>query len=769
MPLHYEAGALVEVRGERWLLTRADAFESCCVLTLEGRDRHNTRERLCVIDPFDRPRRISRGRLTRRSRWRVLQSALASIADHRPVAGLWTAAAAAIDLWPYQLEPALAAIGGATRLLLADAVGLGKTIQAGLVLAELRERGWIERALIVCPAGLRHTWARELHDRFELDAVILDQQAIAERIASLPPGVNPWSGHALAIVSIDFLKRPEVLAAIDSQPIDLLVADEAHHLAPGTDRGAAVARLAARVPWCVFLAATPHSGDEDAFNYLTGIGDCGEPLTTFRRGRADVGLVTSRRSQFLRVHPSSAESALLAAVDRYARAIWNARGRTDRAVRLIAMTMARRAASSATAIERTLARRLSLLGTAAIEPTQGYLPWEEEDQVDDVEGDALLSIAGLESGDQERRFLSELIALAQQCGVSSKTHRLRRLLTSITEPVIVFTEYRDTLMAVERSVASLRRVGTIHGGLSPELRRHSVDAFNDGRLDVLVATDAAGEGLNLHHRCRLVVDLEVPWNPLRLEQRIGRVDRLGQRRRVHAIRLFHPGTIEQQVLDHLRLRARRADAAFDRPGVSEAALARAIFDGVPVDTIPAVEIRSDRVDVAASEVRRLEDQRRVRQSSPPNTGPCWAAPGTLRPQRLLLLHRVTSANARGVVIGEQIDARALTLTSPPANRREWRMAIAQARQEPLTPLSEFIGGRDDIARRIEVIRARVTRRSGGRLQASLFDGRAEQDLETRRLDAVRLDAALLETKLRVDSSTADVRSELLAAWPEHRR
>ena len=133
----------------------------------------------------------------------------------------------------YQLEPALAAIAGATRLLLADEVGLGKTIQAGLLFSELLARGWIERALIVCPAGLRDTWQRELADRFNLRARVIDQHVIAQQVAELPAGVNPWSGHAITIASIDFIKRPEVIAAIQSEPIDLLIADEAHHALAG--------------------------------------------------------------------------------------------------------------------------------------------------------------------------------------------------------------------------------------------------------------------------------------------------------------------------------------------------------------------------------------------------------------------------------------------------------------------------------------------------------------------------------------------------------
>ena len=98
---------------------------------------------------------------------------------------------------------------------------------------------------------------------------MLDQSAIAESVAALPPGINPWSSHATVVASIDFVKRPEVLAALAEVPLDVLIADEAHHLTPGTDRGGAVARLASRTPWCVFVSATPHSGDVAAFDYLT--------------------------------------------------------------------------------------------------------------------------------------------------------------------------------------------------------------------------------------------------------------------------------------------------------------------------------------------------------------------------------------------------------------------------------------------------------------------------------------------------------------------
>ena len=151
---------------------------------------------------------------------------------------------------------------------------------------------------------------------------MLDQSSIAERIASLPPGISPWSGHAVAIASIDLVKRDEVLAAIEHEPLDLVIADEAHHLSPGTDRGAAISRIASRVPWCVFVSATPHSGDRAEFEYLTSLGSTGEPITIFRRLRRDVGVTTSRRLHVLGVNPTEAEASLLAAIEAYSRAIW---------------------------------------------------------------------------------------------------------------------------------------------------------------------------------------------------------------------------------------------------------------------------------------------------------------------------------------------------------------------------------------------------------------------------------------------------------------
>ncbi|HUQ87194.1 MAG TPA: helicase-related protein [Vicinamibacterales bacterium] len=767
MPIPYEDGALLECRGETWRLSRSQRFDTCAILTLEGRDRSNAGDRLHVIDPFDRLRVVSGRKMRRRPRRVVTASALAAIVCARRSTSLWTAAASSIDLWPYQLEPALAVVRGAARLLLADAVGLGKTIQAGLILSELRERGWVEHALIVCPAGLRATWAHELRERFNITATVLDQSSIAERLAALPPGVSPWSGHAVAITSIDFVKRPEILSAIDNEPIDLIIADEAHHLAPGTDRGAAISRLASRSPWCVFVSATPHSGDRAAFDYLTSLGAAGDPIAIFRRRRGDVGLAVTRRSHVLGVRTTDEEALLLAGIEHYARAIWIARGREDHSVRLIAMTMARRAASSTAAITRTLHRRLALLTDVAIEPAQPPLPWEEGDDADDVDADAVLGARGLNDAAEERAALNHLITLAGCCGTSSKIRRLHRLLDLAREPVVVFTEYRDTLDAVVASFrTSPRRVTSIHGGVPTDLRRDAVDAFNNGRADILVATDAAGEGLNLHQRCRLVIDMELPWNPLRLEQRVGRVDRLGQLRTVHAIRMFHADTIEGAVLEHLRIRHRRAEDALDRP-INEGAVAAAIFEGKPVERVFA-DISSVAIWPAAEEAGRLEAQRRLGQLPRVSTN-AWT-PGRRHSRWLRTLHRSAIVNEAGHLVSEHLLASTIALGRHPENLRQWRLLFAELEAILPRPRFEGVPQGQALERRIAAIRTRLRRDRTPRYQRSLFDRRADAEAAARQAVIDRLDAALSRALNAVASPIRpDARLDLIAAWPEPRR
>jgi Helicase conserved C-terminal domain len=180
----------------------------------------------------------------------------------------------------------------------------------------------------------------------------------------------------------------------------------------------------------------------------------------------------------------------------------------------------------------------------------------------------------------------------------------------------VFTEYRDTLQYVADTIRAADGISIIHGGLDEAERLRARAAFTRGECRVLLATDAAGEGLNLHHRCRLVINLELPWNPTRLEQRIGRVDRLGQMRRVHAINLFAPGTSEEDVLKRLvnRLaRARHAVGHLNDPlgAVDDLMGVMLEHEGAADEITPEKVAQLDLRDCGVIETKRLNAVRRV--------------------------------------------------------------------------------------------------------------------------------------------------------------
>ena len=203
----------------------------------------------------------------------------------------------------------------------------------------------------------------------------------------------------------------------------------------------------------------------------------------------------------------------------------------------------------------SLERRQRFLAGAERLPRQLALFDREEDPLDDEEPGEILAPPGMHDGDLERRWLAVLIdAAASAAQLDSKLAFLRRLVRRLRgDSAIVFTEYRDTLAHLS---ASFQDATLLHGGSSADERDEVRRRFNaEGGL--LIATDAAAEGLNLQGRCRLVINYELPWNPARLEQRIGRVDRIGQERAVHAVTLVARDTAEHLVLARLTRRLHR--------------------------------------------------------------------------------------------------------------------------------------------------------------------------------------------------------------------
>ncbi|MFO7692662.1 MAG: DEAD/DEAH box helicase, partial [Vicinamibacterales bacterium] len=301
---------------------------------------------------------------------------------------LVAAARASLDLLPYQLEPALAVVRhGARRLLLADAVGLGKTIEAGLVLAELRARSALDRALVLAPPGLCDQWCAELSDRFGMEPLVADAAWLRSLRPVLPATVNPWSIPGIRVASIDFAKRPEVRRGIERVRWDSVVVDEAHGAAGDSERKAAAHAFASRARFVLLLTATPHSGDAHTFRALCGIGalaarasspsarggliesDAGgdaaaDPIVLFRRNRDEAGMARRRRVHLQRVRGTEAERAVRCRLDDYIRMVWARRtGPEGRDARLAMIVLLKRSFSGMGPLRRSLLARLERLGT----------------------------------------------------------------------------------------------------------------------------------------------------------------------------------------------------------------------------------------------------------------------------------------------------------------------------------------------------------------------------------------------------------------------
>jgi len=520
-------------------------------------------------------------------------------------AGPWTPRATTVraDVLSYQLEPAIAVAQGVQRLVLADEVGLGKTVQAAWIAADLVERERDARVLIAVPAGLRKQWQAEVISRFGLRPIAVDAAWLRAMVADLPGDVSPWSAPAIYVGSIDFLKRADVAESLRSHLWDLLIVDEAHGSTAPTERYAALEGVASRSRRIVSITATPFSGDAARFGSLVALGNLSrsDPAPVmFLRSREDTGDYRPRRHRFVLVRITRAESRLQRLLERYSRDVWREAGDDVTGARLAVTILRKRALSSPAAAERSLRRRLALLQGTATAPRQLSL-LEDEDAADDDLMDSALAAPGLADAAREQRWLATMSeAAAQAAAGDSKLRRVARLLRRARDAAIVFTEYRDTL---HHLAAALPSALQLHGGMSTTERSAVQQRFNE-QGGWLLATDAASEGLNLQHRCRLIVNYELPWNPARVEQRIGRVDRIRQRRPVHAITLVARDTAEDLVVAPFTRRLARVAAALgerDRLAafLDEARIARSVIASADLREVAARAAREIQRRIAA--------------------------------------------------------------------------------------------------------------------------------------------------------------------------
>ncbi len=464
-------------------------------------------------------------------------------------------------------------------------------------------------------------------------------------------------------------------------------------------------------------------------------------------------------------------------LDRYTRQIWQeSTARGDEVAKLVTTVLRKRALSSAGSLLTSIRRRAEmLLGLHRVDEGQLRLPLADEEPLGDADDGTVLGVPGMSDSRREQRWLGALAEAAQHASrAETKTRYLVRLLCRVNEPAIVFTEYRDTLHSLERACAAAK-IGTVslHGGLSPTERSRICRVFTE-RPCTLLATDAASEGLNLHARCRFVVHYELPWSLSRLEQRTGRVDRMGQTRRVHEIGLVAADTAEGLVLAPLAARASRArshDAfanglasAFTESRV--AALIMAERQSVwtpprPIElepTRPSSETSPLSGDEASEEARRLLELRAVvgLQGHRPR-GRHDSIAATSIPRRrsrlspgLYSVYRITSSARDGRTVGvhscvarRSLEPGEFDCLKPSALRRivaRLARTIDPATLETLSTAS--VAAADAAANHVSAVTARLARRelalkharagdSRQLVQAGLFDGRAMREAARR--------------------------------------
>ncbi len=507
---------------------------------------------------------------------------------------------AGIDLKAYQLEPIRKALElPRVNLFIADDVGLGKTIEAGLVLQELILRQRVDRVLVICPPAVSLQWQEELDQRFGLSFAVYDRDYVSARRRERGFGVNPWTTHTRFIVSYAMLRGTRskkgrgaqhlelLLSALgDKAPRTLLILDECHQVAPAggslypvdSRTTAAVRQIAERMEHRLFLSATPHNGHSQSFASLLHLLD----PQRFTRGvpvqsAAELAPVMVRRlKRHLRAHvdglpervlvdhevaltPDSPEvrlGELLAEYDELYRACLAELPRRQQVARgLVVVNLHKRLLSSIEAFHHTLqlhargaSRSLAELRQRAlpIAPDRGDDERDEEEL--DAEDDAFTEAVSFDAGARARALLDEMLRLSARHR-SEPDGRVRALADWINRELcpggrfnqrrlVLFTEYEHTLSWLRRALPPLLdagcdgRIERFTGRLSDDNREALKAAFNSPPeshpLRILLCTDAAREGINLQAHCADLFHFDLPWNPSRIEQRNGRIDRVLQ-------------------------------------------------------------------------------------------------------------------------------------------------------------------------------------------------------------------------------------------------
>ncbi len=515
------------------------------------------------------------------------------------------------------------------RLLIADAVGLGKTLEVGMILSELIRRGRGEKILVVTPRHILEQFQHELWTRFAIPLVRLDSEGIQRVRRKIPGNRNPFTYFRRAIISIDTLKNAgRYRHHLEGIHWDAVVIDECHNLANrGTLNNQLAKVLAPRTDALLLTSATPHNGDPKAFAELVRLLDPTAIVDPEKITKSDISHLYIRRHKqhkevapelgskwadrlqprAIEVVPSEPEAKLFAELsDTWVHPLSGEAPTSGNGRSLFPWTLMKAALSSHRALAQTIENRRKTLAAKA-DPDTGLSAREQ------VEDDALVVLADTCSaiGDDEASKLRRLIEELKQIGVGPRS---KNRVVVFSERIATLDWLADTLPAA-LGLKLDRHVRVLHGGLTDVRQMDVIEEFSlaGSNVRLLLTGDMASEGVNLHRQCHHMIHFDLPWSLITIEQRNGRIDRYGQEHSPDIRALLstpdHPRMKgDLRVLERLLEREHEAhkalgDAAslfgLHSADLEEDKITKALRDGDEPDSIVPTEPKSGGFDLLA--------------------------------------------------------------------------------------------------------------------------------------------------------------------------
>lgn len=495
------------------------------------------------------------------------------------------------------------------RFLIADEVGLGKTIEAGLVIKEMIYRQGYKRIIIICPASLLFQWQNEMESKFNEKFIIMDRRLLKKASQIAGNGGNPWKVYDRVICSLDFIKGKDFQEDLQNCSWDFVIFDEAHRLrrdnASSTMAYNMAEHVSSKTKSLLLLSATPFRGKLEELYYLIALIDKNilGPYQSFynqfcldgadlselkrkldqvviRRTKNEVGGFTKRHARTIRFDLYDDERFLYDETTKYVAEEFNrALQSENRAVGFVMTVFQKLLDSSSYALLVALRNRSArlkelllkaeALNNAYVEFNNGIFDSETISELDEIDENAELTVKKtIDELRIEISTIDRLVKFAAEIEVNKKGEKLVRLIKDLKkkghEKFLIFTQFRTTQDYLMELLSGFSRVA-FNGSMNRDEKEEAILKFKN-EVEIIIATEAGGEGRNMQF-CDILINYDLPWSPLKIEQRIGRIHRFGQPNDVHIYNFSTRGTVAERVLEVLSEKLKIFEESIGTPDI----------------------------------------------------------------------------------------------------------------------------------------------------------------------------------------------------------